>query len=258
MQNSVRSATRMDGVQAPIIPVVGDIIRQVPGTISLGQGVVHYGPPPEAARGGAAGADRSGDARVSRTAPDMPELVEADRARSWRAENGIDVARGSAHHGHRRREHGVHARRARDHRARRRDHPAGAVLFQSRDGDPDGRMPAPSRVADRRRYQPRSRRDSRAPSRTARARSSRSRRTIRRGAVFPEALLREVNDAVPRSRAVPHHRRGLRVLHLRIGAARVARVAAGRRRAHDLDVLAVEGVRLRRLAHRLHGVPGAT
>ncbi len=49
MQNSVRSATRMDGVQAPIIPVVGDIIRQVPGTISLGQGIVHYGPPPEAA-----------------------------------------------------------------------------------------------------------------------------------------------------------------------------------------------------------------
>ena len=39
----------MDGVQAPIIPVVGDIIRQVPGTISLGQGIVHYGPPPEAA-----------------------------------------------------------------------------------------------------------------------------------------------------------------------------------------------------------------
>jgi aspartate/methionine/tyrosine aminotransferase len=49
MQNSVRSVTRMDGVQAPIIPAVGDIIRQVPGTISLGQGIVHYGPPPEAA-----------------------------------------------------------------------------------------------------------------------------------------------------------------------------------------------------------------
>ena len=48
MPNSLRSVTRMDGVQAPIIPVVGDIIRQVPGTISLGQGVVHYGPPPAA------------------------------------------------------------------------------------------------------------------------------------------------------------------------------------------------------------------
>ena len=26
-------------------PIVGDLIRQTPGTISLGQGVVHYGPP---------------------------------------------------------------------------------------------------------------------------------------------------------------------------------------------------------------------
>ena len=41
----------MDAVQAPIVPIVGDIIRQVPGTISLGQGVVHY-PPPRAARSG--------------------------------------------------------------------------------------------------------------------------------------------------------------------------------------------------------------
>jgi aspartate/methionine/tyrosine aminotransferase len=38
----------MDAIQAPIIAVVGDIIRQHPGTISLGQGVVHYGPPPAA------------------------------------------------------------------------------------------------------------------------------------------------------------------------------------------------------------------
>jgi aspartate/methionine/tyrosine aminotransferase len=38
----------MQAVQRPIIPVVGELIRQHPGTISLGQGVVHYGPPPEA------------------------------------------------------------------------------------------------------------------------------------------------------------------------------------------------------------------
>ena len=35
----------MEAVQAPIIPVVGELIRSNPGTISLGQGVVHYGPP---------------------------------------------------------------------------------------------------------------------------------------------------------------------------------------------------------------------
>ena len=36
----------MSRVQAPIIPVVGDWIRANPGTISLGQGIVHYPPPP--------------------------------------------------------------------------------------------------------------------------------------------------------------------------------------------------------------------
>ncbi|MEK9786195.1 MAG: aminotransferase class I/II-fold pyridoxal phosphate-dependent enzyme, partial [Gammaproteobacteria bacterium] len=41
-----RSSERMSRVQAPIIPVVGDWIRANPGTISLGQGIVHYPPPP--------------------------------------------------------------------------------------------------------------------------------------------------------------------------------------------------------------------
>jgi aspartate/methionine/tyrosine aminotransferase len=44
------AVTRMQAVQSPIIPVVGDLIRQNPGTISLGQGVVSYGPPPEVAQ----------------------------------------------------------------------------------------------------------------------------------------------------------------------------------------------------------------
>jgi aspartate/methionine/tyrosine aminotransferase len=39
---------RMQAVQTPIIPVVGEWIRANPGTISLGQGVAYYGPPPEA------------------------------------------------------------------------------------------------------------------------------------------------------------------------------------------------------------------
>ena len=39
---------RMSTVQAPVIPIVGELIRANPGTISLGQGVVHYGPPPSA------------------------------------------------------------------------------------------------------------------------------------------------------------------------------------------------------------------
>jgi len=39
---------RIAAVQAPIIPILGEWIRQSPGTISLGQGMVAYGPPPEA------------------------------------------------------------------------------------------------------------------------------------------------------------------------------------------------------------------
>jgi len=39
---------RMAAVQAAAIPIVGDLIRANPGTISLGQGVVGYGPPPRA------------------------------------------------------------------------------------------------------------------------------------------------------------------------------------------------------------------
>jgi aspartate/methionine/tyrosine aminotransferase len=39
---------RIQAVQTPIIPQVGELIAQTPGTISLGQGVVSYGPPPAA------------------------------------------------------------------------------------------------------------------------------------------------------------------------------------------------------------------
>lgn len=41
-------STRMDRVQSPLIPVVSELIKNNPGTISLGQGVVSY-PPPESA-----------------------------------------------------------------------------------------------------------------------------------------------------------------------------------------------------------------
>lgn len=39
---------RLRATQSPIIPVIADLIRAHPGTISLGQGVVGYGPPPRA------------------------------------------------------------------------------------------------------------------------------------------------------------------------------------------------------------------
>ncbi len=44
-------ANRIKSVQTPVIPTVGSWVAAHPGTISLGQGVVHYGPPPEVEEG---------------------------------------------------------------------------------------------------------------------------------------------------------------------------------------------------------------
>ncbi|MCC7416376.1 MAG: pyridoxal phosphate-dependent aminotransferase [Acidobacteria bacterium] len=82
----------MDAVQPPIVPFVAELIRQSPGTISLGQGVVHYGPP-------AAAADAVREALARPETHDYgdglgtPALVAAI-AGKLRRENGIDVDRG--------------------------------------------------------------------------------------------------------------------------------------------------------------------
>ncbi len=44
----MEQSRRMAGVLSPVIPDVAVLIRANPGTISLGQGVVHYRPPPQA------------------------------------------------------------------------------------------------------------------------------------------------------------------------------------------------------------------
>jgi aspartate/methionine/tyrosine aminotransferase len=91
--NATRFATRMDHVQAPIIPVVGGWIRETPGTISLGQGVVHYGPPPETL-------DAVRDSLAHQATHEysdgagIPTLVAAI-TRKLAVENHIDVGRGS-------------------------------------------------------------------------------------------------------------------------------------------------------------------
>jgi aspartate/methionine/tyrosine aminotransferase len=80
----------MQKVQTPIIPVVGELVRANPGTISLGQGIVHYGPPAEALAAirefGADPQDHKYKA-VEGTA----ELVAALSAK-LESENGIDLA----------------------------------------------------------------------------------------------------------------------------------------------------------------------
>ncbi len=47
----MEQSQRLRAVQTPIIPAIADLIRAHPGTISLGQGVVHYAPPPAAFAG---------------------------------------------------------------------------------------------------------------------------------------------------------------------------------------------------------------
>lgn len=39
------SRSRMQTIQSPVIPLIGELIQKNPGTISLGQGVVSYAPP---------------------------------------------------------------------------------------------------------------------------------------------------------------------------------------------------------------------
>src|SRR6186713_1244937 len=79
----------MDAVQAPIVQVVGDLIRQVPGTISLGQGVVHYGPPRAAIEAARAAAERPAT-HGYHDGHGLPALVQC-LAHKLRTENSVDV-----------------------------------------------------------------------------------------------------------------------------------------------------------------------
>ena len=119
----------MERIQAPIVAVIGDWIRQTPGTISLGQGVVHYGPPAAAVDAVRAGLGAAATHEYQPVAG-LPALRERMAAK-LAAENGIDLARGSRVMVTAGAQHGVHARGDGHHLPRRRDHPAGPVLLQS-------------------------------------------------------------------------------------------------------------------------------
>jgi aspartate/methionine/tyrosine aminotransferase len=82
----------MDAIQAPIIAVVGELIRQNPGTISLGQGVVHYGPP-QAALDAARAALSNPETHAYQDGVGTPELVAAIDGK-LRRDNGIDRGNG--------------------------------------------------------------------------------------------------------------------------------------------------------------------
>jgi len=80
---------RLKMVQSPIIPVVGEMIRNHPGVISLGQGVVSY-PPPQQAFDQIAGFLADPDLHKYQAVYGVPQLLELIEAK-LRVENGIDV-----------------------------------------------------------------------------------------------------------------------------------------------------------------------
>ena len=84
--------TRMDAVQTPIIPTIGALVRATPGTISLGQGVVHYQPPREAIEAAGRALAEPTTSQYQQTAG-IPMLLERIAAK-LSAENGIDASRG--------------------------------------------------------------------------------------------------------------------------------------------------------------------
>ena len=80
---------RMKAVTASHIPSVNALVREHPGTISLGQGVVHYGPPPEA-REGVERFFRDPENHKYKSESGLPALIDAFRDK-LEAENGIRV-----------------------------------------------------------------------------------------------------------------------------------------------------------------------
>src|SRR5262245_55755829 len=86
----MQESLRLKMVQSPIIPVVGELIRNHPGTISLGQGVVSY-PPPQQAFDQIADFLANPELHKYQAVYGVPQLLELIEAK-LRDENGIDVS----------------------------------------------------------------------------------------------------------------------------------------------------------------------
>jgi len=85
----ITESRRLSAVQTPVIPVVGRWIAETPGTISLGQGIVAYGPPPEAIAAAHAFGRTLADHRYG-PVEGLPEVIDALSEKLAR-ENGIIV-----------------------------------------------------------------------------------------------------------------------------------------------------------------------
>ncbi len=84
-----QQSQRLADVQTPVIPIIGRWITETPGTISLGQGLVSYGPPPDALEAARRFGARPADHRYG-PVEGLPALVEAIEHK-LASENGIAV-----------------------------------------------------------------------------------------------------------------------------------------------------------------------
>lgn len=86
---TLQQSLRLAAVQPPVIPIVGRWTAETPGTISLGQGIVSYGPPPEVMEALRSFGSALSDHRYG-PVEGLPELVAVLEAKLT-AENGIAV-----------------------------------------------------------------------------------------------------------------------------------------------------------------------
>ena len=89
----LHESRRMKAVTPSHIPTVNALVRDHPGTISLGQGVVHYGPPPEA-RQGVERFFQDPDNHKYKSESGIPALIGAFRVKMEVA-NGIRIGDGN-------------------------------------------------------------------------------------------------------------------------------------------------------------------
>lgn len=89
----MREAQRLQAVQSPVIPVVAELIRRHPGTISLGQGVVSYGPPARAIENIAAFLSEPNNHKYQ-SVQGIPPLVQILEEK-LRGENRINIGAGN-------------------------------------------------------------------------------------------------------------------------------------------------------------------
>ena len=77
---NLAASNRIQNVQDPIIPIVGQWISENPGTVSLGQGIVWYGPPSEISQG-INEFNKNPDNHIYKAVHGIPQLLTAIEAK---------------------------------------------------------------------------------------------------------------------------------------------------------------------------------